>query len=174
VAPQVRPFALTNADIALKVLDLLHDALESQPALFDAAALVTAYEQDKLPVKLTKSKIAGIFATSIGSSLDARQDALRRGAVEVFLKTKKVDRNDQILIEWCAFSSARRTAFCVRISRERLLAHWKSRCHLLIQFRHAGEWQSARPLEPHRFGELHVPRLFDQSGNSRALQARGR
>jgi hypothetical protein len=69
VAPQVLPFALANAKI---------------PAPFDVSAFVTALlasiEQDELPVKLTKSKIAGIFATSIGSSLDARQDAARSGA----------------------------------------------------------------------------------------------
>jgi hypothetical protein len=105
VATEAVSFALENPRIALRVLDLLHDAVENDYGLCDIERFVPALlgyiGRDELPLKGIKSQVVGVFTALVGFSEEARVKALRLGAVDVLLRTKKVDRNDQSLLEWC-------------------------------------------------------------------------
>ena len=104
IASEILHYAMSHEDLVFLMLDRLHDALEHQPELFDTKKFITDLlsfiKQDVLPIKQTKSKIMGIFAAFVGCSEPARREALSQGALDIIMKTKKIDVNDPILLEW--------------------------------------------------------------------------
>ncbi|KAH0792082.1 hypothetical protein GPJ56_003881 [Histomonas meleagridis] len=106
IASDVLRYAMSHENLVFIMLDRLHDALEHQPELFDTktfiADLLSYIKQDVLPIKQSKSKIVGIFAAFVGCSEPARREALNQGAFDIIMKTKKIDVNDPILLEWSA------------------------------------------------------------------------
>ncbi|OHS95639.1 hypothetical protein TRFO_38234 [Tritrichomonas foetus] len=108
IANDAMDYALKHEEICFVLLERVHDALECQPEFFDVDTVIPHLLQliapDRLPVKQAKSKIVAIFATFVGCSEPARRKALELKAVDAIMNTKKIDRDDPILLEWSQLS----------------------------------------------------------------------
>lgn len=104
MAVEAMDYAFDHKDITFLMLDRIHDALEHQPELFDHKAfipkLLSYIKMDRLPIHQTKSKVMGIFAAFVGCSERARREALAENAIDIIMKTKKIDVNEPTLLEW--------------------------------------------------------------------------
>lgn len=104
MASEALDYSFEHKDITFLMLDRIHDALEHQPELFDHKVfipkLLSYIKMDVLPIHQTKSKIMGIFAAFVGCSENARREALDEKAIDIILKTKKIDINEPTLLEW--------------------------------------------------------------------------
>lgn len=104
IANDVVDFALAHESMCFLMLDRLHDSMEEFPEDVNAesfiAKLLALIKQDRLPIPMAKSKIVGVFCAFIGSYEPAKQEAIKQGAIDILLETKKIDVTDPILLEW--------------------------------------------------------------------------
>lgn len=103
ITNEVIDYGLKNEELCFIMLDRIHDAIECLPEQFDVEVVIPYLLQlitpDQLPIKMAKSKIMALFATLIGCSEPARRKALDLHAVDTIMNTKKIDKDDPILLE---------------------------------------------------------------------------
>ena len=104
IANEVVDYALSHESMCFLLLDRLHDSVEELPEEVDASSFISKLlgliKLDRLAFDMAKSKIVGVFCAFIGSYEPAKEEAIKQGAIDILLETKKIDVTDPILLEW--------------------------------------------------------------------------
>lgn len=104
IANEVVDYALSHESMCFLLLDRLHDSVEELPEEVDAPSFISKLlgliKLDRLAFDMAKSKIVGVFCAFIGTYEPAKEEAIKQGAIDILLDTKKIDVTDPILLEW--------------------------------------------------------------------------